>query len=876
MAEEVKYNNTLVSGRADETLTYTKYVKDEGSGKSTKELLDEKVNKTDQLGTTQIADKAVTTEKLAEHSVDNSKLSQDSVSYDKIQNDAVITEKIQNGAVTTEKVEEKAVTNQKLGDQSVDGRVVREASLETKHFANESVTTEKVARKSITKDKLSDNSVDASQVVDGSIGNAKLSPDSVTTEKIKDSSVTNEKVADDTLGIEKFDPELRKTIQAATGLPDDLSQMIQNVDKSIKRLNENDTDLQSQINNKQEQITANKSAQDTKNASLDENMKKLNTRDDQITETLKNISATGGASVASAVTYDNTTSQLTSANIQGAVDELQGAKIDKTSILQESGEAEDKVMSQKAVSAKLSDLSEKTSNIIKNKTTAAEDEIIITNKNEDEIILEIADSGVSAKNLKSNGIDIIDELDKKVTKDLLNTRTDGINHEQSQSAENEVIFGKSEENPSLVIGEESVKVKSITDLQGNPIGGRLPLLGKELFTIGDSLSTSGIWQQKVSTLTGCTFDVEKNTKNGSELSQGGTTTNEASLHSGIIRAFNLKVNNYSPDIILLQNINDQTCFDDKGNNKYESGTAYGKKAFVPTQIIEGGAYSQWENNASSYLGTINISDRKFGSIIKFESIKNGKKISISNLPTSNGNIRITINGVSADISVSSAETKASIIHKIFEYNYGNDIQKNENLNATNPYVEFYTSSASLTLAYTDSDSTSMTIVPEDKQINTVVLKYFLGESLQNWQNVDSWKNGLTPYQAWKGMIEFCILNYPTAKIALLMFPRFKLDKNLYINKDGTFNQDVYNEKDIKDGDSEAIKKEKIDRIKCRARISLQEDVAQFYNLPIIDLNKDCGINVGNYLSFYPNNNVHPTDFGYEFYGSIIANKIINI
>lgn len=114
--------------------------------------------------------------------------------------------------------------------------------------------------------------------------------------------------------------------------------------------------LQGQIDGKQQQITANKSAQDAKNASLDENMVKLNTRDDQITETLKNISATGGASVASAVTYDNTTSQLTSANIQGAVDELQGTKIDKTSISQESGDAEDKVMSQKSVSTKLSGL----------------------------------------------------------------------------------------------------------------------------------------------------------------------------------------------------------------------------------------------------------------------------------------------------------------------------------------------------------------------------------------------------------------------------------------------------------------------------------------------------------------------------------------
>ena len=142
---------------------------------------------------------------------------------------------------------------------------------------------------------------------------------------------------------------------------------MQTVENEIKDINSRHSTLSStvtkhttQINDNKKQITANKSAQDTKNASLDENMKKLNTRDDQITETLKNISATGGASVASAVTYDNTTSQLTSANIQGAVDELQGAKIDKTSILQESGEAEDKVMSQKAVSTIFDNLLPKT------------------------------------------------------------------------------------------------------------------------------------------------------------------------------------------------------------------------------------------------------------------------------------------------------------------------------------------------------------------------------------------------------------------------------------------------------------------------------------------------------------------------------------
>lgn len=287
-AEKVNYSNTLVSDRADETLTYTRYVKDESSGKSAKELLDEKVNKTDQLDTTQIADKAVTTEKLEnesvttekldaasvttdkvadanittskladssvetdkinnkavtteklnDESVDNSKIAPNAVTSEKIKNESIITEKLNDRAVTTEKVEEKAITNTKLGDQSVDGRVVREGTLETKHLANESVTTDKVARKSITKDKIAEGAVDETLVKDGSIVNSKLSKNAVSTDKIENGSVTNEKLASGTLKIDKFDPELRKAIESATGLPDNLVGMIQDVDESLAKLND--------------------------------------------------------------------------------------------------------------------------------------------------------------------------------------------------------------------------------------------------------------------------------------------------------------------------------------------------------------------------------------------------------------------------------------------------------------------------------------------------------------------------------------------------------------------------------------------------------------------------------------------------------------
>ena len=154
MAKETVYNNTLVSGAADETLTYTRYVKDESSGKSTKELLDEKVNKTDQLKTTQIADNAVTTDKLADESVTADKLDDGAVTVDKIADSSVDTAKIKENAVTNEKLADQSVDNSKIGDSAVDGRTIQEGVVQTEHLANESVTNAKIATDSISRDKL--------------------------------------------------------------------------------------------------------------------------------------------------------------------------------------------------------------------------------------------------------------------------------------------------------------------------------------------------------------------------------------------------------------------------------------------------------------------------------------------------------------------------------------------------------------------------------------------------------------------------------------------------------------------------------------------------------------------------------------------------
>ena len=232
MAEKKKYNSILISGRKDQTLTYSKYVKDEESGESVKESLDKKVNITDELTTQQIKDGAITNEKMAADSVGNTNL--------------------KDGSVSNEKLEDESITNEKLAENS------------------------------ITKDKLKDN----------------------------------------TIGVEKLDPELRQTINAATGLPENLVETIQNVDDTLRDHQNQLDDKQSQIDDKQQQITAN-----------DEDISLLQTRSTQMEETIKGIAATGGASQATAVTYDNENSKLTAINIQSAVDEV----VYKTAIKDEEG-----------------------------------------------------------------------------------------------------------------------------------------------------------------------------------------------------------------------------------------------------------------------------------------------------------------------------------------------------------------------------------------------------------------------------------------------------------------------------------------------------------------------------------------------------------
>ena len=129
------------------------------------------------------------------------------------------------------------------------------------------------------------------------IKTADFNDESVTTEKLAEGSVTNSKLAPESVTQDKFDKELLQIFEAAAGLPENLIETIQNIDSTI-------IDHQRQI------------------SSNDDDISDLQTKTKQIKDTVDGIAVSGGASVGSAVTYDNTQSGLDAQNIQNAIDEL--------------------------------------------------------------------------------------------------------------------------------------------------------------------------------------------------------------------------------------------------------------------------------------------------------------------------------------------------------------------------------------------------------------------------------------------------------------------------------------------------------------------------------------------------------------------------
>lgn len=156
------------------------------------------------VGTTQLADNAVTTAKITDANVTAAKLASDSVTTAKILDSNVTTAKIADAnvtaaklasdSVTTDKILDSNVTTAKINDAAVTTDKINDSAVTTAKIQNSAITTAKLDAASVTEEKIATSAVGTAAIQDSAVTAAKLGTNSVTTGAIEDGAVTDAKL----------------------------------------------------------------------------------------------------------------------------------------------------------------------------------------------------------------------------------------------------------------------------------------------------------------------------------------------------------------------------------------------------------------------------------------------------------------------------------------------------------------------------------------------------------------------------------------------------------------------------------------------------------------------------------------------------------
>lgn len=357
----------------------------------------------------------------------------------------------------------------------------------------------------------------------------------------------------------------------------------------------------------------------------------------------------------------------------------------------------------------------------------------------------------------------------------------------------------------------------------------------ELFSIGGSLSSAGMWQAKVAELNGYRFDRNKNSKPGMVLSAGNSGNSGKTFDNILWRARNLiEQNCISGDgenaIVVLENINDAySVFDNE------------VRPINPAEPIDGYSYSEFNVELLESI----VDKAEVNAVLRLEKISGGYNLKVDSLPAKEGNICLRIgytDGESRDYYIhltpqtDNVETLQHVLACILECGYHDvtavladdassvDFSSDEPINLQ--YVEFV-----------DVEDTGMAcVITDNPNVKSHVAMYFIGDSIAEWSDIDKWQEGITYSQGWKSAIELLIRRYPKLHLCVGLFPVYAVGSTDYLLSNGCYDTEAYN-------NSETM----VVLVKMESEL---KKIAEYYSLPFINVFRECGISVSNMSSFY--------------------------
>ena len=118
-----------------------------------------------------------------------------SIGTTELADDAVTADKLADNAVVTANIVAKNVIGAKIADKAVDTAQIADGAIKALQINANAVETEKIKDANVTGEKIANKAVGTAQIADGAIEALQINADAVETDKIKNANVTLGKLA---------------------------------------------------------------------------------------------------------------------------------------------------------------------------------------------------------------------------------------------------------------------------------------------------------------------------------------------------------------------------------------------------------------------------------------------------------------------------------------------------------------------------------------------------------------------------------------------------------------------------------------------------------------------------------------------------------
>ena len=407
-----------------------------------------------------------------------------------------------------------------------------------------------------------------------------------------------------------------------------------------------------------------------------------------------------------------------------------------------------------------------------------------------------------------------------------------------------------------------------------------PLFGKDIYSFGNSLC-SGVWEQILADITGAKFNKAANklTSWGGTFSgdSGGPLYNEegygenGDMPGGIRRAKNFvlmpKETYGNKDVIFFENVHDTVSEEENISDAvpfmWTRYAVYESREFSGSNA-QNEANSFFNDNITSILSEVGFTEPKVGSMVKLKIKSITIPLVFTNGATSAGSVKITINGTDFETEVSAGDSIEQVIDKISVWSFSDSTGwKNVKKDSTTINLQYVggNSSTEDDVITFDGQGTGVLASTQEK---TESISYrthaFMSLDVADWDTPSAWSfygNWTNMFSVWKGIVEYIQKNCPKTQMYMCLFPN-SIYKKSYARPDGSFDVEAfYNSSQWKD------------HLKNRRCLT---KVADYYNIPIIDLEKEMNV-MCNWETFFPENNVHMKESLYQRFAEIIASKV---